>query len=183
MVLHMDCTFKLNDNRFPLVIIGVTDAAQQLHVLSVSIMSHHTYATYLKVVQGLKDLVPRLLPQVTFMPAYVMTDAEVAERKALLSVFLQVQPIMCYFHVKKACKDKLRGNAEKEVILQDIGEVHLTLTQEELDTKFTPKFNHWLVNSDTFAMYFYHQWVTGEFSEWQIYCSTPGVATTNNSVL
>jgi hypothetical protein len=100
----MDCTFKVNENEFPLVIIGVTDAAQQLHVLSVSIISHHTYAMYLRVVQGLKDLVSRLYPQVTFMPAYVMADAEMAERKALLTIFLQVQPIMCYFHVKRHVK-------------------------------------------------------------------------------
>ncbi len=100
VVLHMDCTFKLNDNEFPLVIIGVTDAAQQLQVLSVSNDSHCTYAMYLKVGQGLKDLVPRLLPQVAFMPAYVMTDAEVSDRKALLTVFPQAQPLMCYFHIK-----------------------------------------------------------------------------------
>jgi hypothetical protein len=64
---------------------------------------------YLRVVQGLKTLV-------SFMPAYVMTDAEVAERKALLPVFSQVQPLMCYFHM-------LRGNAEKGVLFQDIGEL------------------------------------------------------------
>jgi hypothetical protein len=53
--------------------------------------------------------------------------------KALLSVFPQAQPLMCCFHVKKACKDKLiRANAEKGVILQDIGELHSMLTQEEL---------------------------------------------------
>jgi hypothetical protein len=27
VVLHMDCTFKLNEKEFPLGIIGVTDAA------------------------------------------------------------------------------------------------------------------------------------------------------------
>jgi hypothetical protein len=81
VVFNMDCTIKLTYNELPLVIIGVTDAAQQLHVLSVSIVSNYTYAMYLRVVQGLKDLVSRLLPQVTFMLAYVMTNAEVAERK------------------------------------------------------------------------------------------------------
>jgi hypothetical protein len=74
-VLHMDCTFKLKDNEFPLVILGVTDGAQQLHVLSISIVSHCTTEVYQRVVQGLKDLVSKVLPQVTFVPAYVMTDA------------------------------------------------------------------------------------------------------------
>ncbi len=84
VVLHMDSSFKLNDNEFPLVVIGITDGAQQLHVLSVSIVSHRTHGMYMKVLHGLKDLVPRGLPQVTLEPAYVMTDAEVAERKALI---------------------------------------------------------------------------------------------------
>jgi hypothetical protein len=137
---------------------------------------------YMKVLQGLKDVVPRVLPQVTLEPAYVMTDAEVAERKALLDVFPGVQPLMCYFHVKKACEEKLRGNAEKDVILKDIGELHSTLTQAEFDTKFSHMFNRWLANSDNFALYFYQQWVVGEFKEWQIFRSSPGVATTNNAV-
>jgi hypothetical protein len=101
VVLHMDCTFKLNDNEFPLMVIGVKDSAQQLHVLSISIVSHC-----------------RLLSQVALEPAYLMTDAEVMERKALLTVFPQGQTLMCYFHVKKACEEKLRGNTEKEVILK-----------------------------------------------------------------
>jgi hypothetical protein len=130
----MDCTFKLNKNEFPLVVIGVTDGAQQLHVLSLWIFSHGTTAMYLKVVS-------KVLPQVTFMPAYVMTDTELAERRALLSVFPEAQPLMSYFHVKKACEDKLRGNIEKELILQDIGDLYSTLTQEEFETKFSMMFN------------------------------------------
>jgi hypothetical protein len=79
--LHMDCTIKLNDNKFSLVIIGVTDGTQQLHMLSVSIISHHMAVMYLRVVQGLKDLVSKVLFQVTCMPVYVITDAELAERE------------------------------------------------------------------------------------------------------
>jgi hypothetical protein len=94
-VLHMDCTIKLNNNEFPLVILRVTDGAQQLHVLSISIVPHRTTAVYQRVVQGLKDLVSKVLPQVSFMPVYVMTDAELAERRALLYVFPEAQPLMC----------------------------------------------------------------------------------------
>jgi hypothetical protein len=82
VILHMDC---INNNEFPLVIIGVTDAAQQLHVLSVPIISYHKYPMYLRVVQGLKDIHSRLYPQVSLMPHYIMTDVGMAERKALLS--------------------------------------------------------------------------------------------------
>ncbi len=60
-VLHIDCTFELNDNEFPLVMNGVTDGAQQLHVLSVSIILQHMTAMYLIVDQGLKNLVSKVL--------------------------------------------------------------------------------------------------------------------------
>jgi len=39
-VLYMDCTFKCNDNEIPLLIIGLTDAQQQFHLLSLSVISH-----------------------------------------------------------------------------------------------------------------------------------------------
>jgi hypothetical protein len=68
------------------------------------------------------------------------------------------------------------------MILQDIGELHSMLTQEEFDMKVAAMFNCWLVSSSTFALYFYQQWVQGEFTEWQIYCSTPEVSKMNNAV-
>jgi hypothetical protein len=40
VVLHTDCTFKCNDNEFPILILGMTDACQQFHPLSISITSH-----------------------------------------------------------------------------------------------------------------------------------------------
>jgi hypothetical protein len=57
-----------------------------------------------------------------------MTDAELAEKRAPLSVFPEAQPLMCYFHVKKACEDKLKGNTEKELILQDLMDLHSMLS-------------------------------------------------------
>jgi hypothetical protein len=76
----------------------------------------------------------------------------------------------------------LLQNAEKELILQDLTDLHSTLSQGEFDTKFLIMFSHWLVRSSEFALYFYHQWVQGDFREWQIFRSAPGVASTNNAV-
>jgi hypothetical protein len=42
VVLHMDGTFKLNEKEFPVKSLGVSDGAQQLHIMSLSIISHHT---------------------------------------------------------------------------------------------------------------------------------------------
>ena len=80
VVLHMDCTFKCNDNEFPIRIIGITDACQQFHPLSISIISHHTEDMYEDVLRNLNRLIPHVLTGVTFIPAYGMTDCEPAER-------------------------------------------------------------------------------------------------------
>lgn len=182
VLLHMDGTFKLNENEFPVIVLGVTDAAQQLHVMSLSVVSHRTQAMYDRLVQGFKNIVNTMFPEVAFMPDYIMTDAELAERNALVSVFPEAETLMCYFHVKKACDEKLRGKAEKLLILNDIQELHMCASQQEFDTRYSRCFNHWLRDNSDFAMYFHRQWVQGPFNEWQIFQSAPGCATTNNAI-
>ena len=90
VVLHMDCTFKCNDNEFPILIIGITDACQQFHPLSVSIISHRTHEMYEMVLHNFNQLVPHVLPHVTFCPDYGMTDCDPAERYEDLFTYLFV---------------------------------------------------------------------------------------------
>jgi hypothetical protein len=84
VVLHMDCTFKCNDNEFPILIIGITDACQQFHPLSISIISHCTEEMYEEVLRDFHRLIPHILTDVMFIPAYGMTDCEPAERLVFL---------------------------------------------------------------------------------------------------
>jgi hypothetical protein len=42
IVLPMDATYKLNVNEFPVLILGLSDAQQQFHLLNISFMLHHT---------------------------------------------------------------------------------------------------------------------------------------------
>jgi len=86
-VLHMDCTFKCNDNEFPLLIIGLSDAQQQFHLLSLSVISHRTEAVYSNVLEHLKKLIHKLYPNLNFSPNYCMTDCEAAERSVNISIF------------------------------------------------------------------------------------------------
>jgi hypothetical protein len=49
IVLHMDATYKLISNESPVVRLGVSVAQQQFHLLSISVLSHHTEALYCEV--------------------------------------------------------------------------------------------------------------------------------------
>jgi hypothetical protein len=89
-----------------------------------------------------------------------MTDAEHAERTALVSVFPEADILMCFFNVVKAAKDKLSGNKDRDVILKDISLLHMY---------------RWIVNSTTFYVYFQMQWVEGPFHDWNVFSSAAGV--------
>jgi len=54
LVLHMDATYKLNVNEFPVLILGLSDAQQHFHLLSIGIMAHHTEALYREVLHAFK---------------------------------------------------------------------------------------------------------------------------------
>ena len=54
LVLHMDATYKLNSNEYPVLILGLSDAQQQFHLLSISVLSHHTEAVYREVLRVFK---------------------------------------------------------------------------------------------------------------------------------
>ena len=81
VVLHMDCTFKCNDNEFPILIIGITDACQQFHPLSISIISHHTEDMHEDVLRNFNRLIPHVLTGVTFIPACGMTNTKITKRQ------------------------------------------------------------------------------------------------------
>jgi hypothetical protein len=158
VVLLMDGMFRLNESRCA----GWCSAIA--HIMSLSIILHHTKSMYLRVVQGFKDIISDLFPGGPFLPNYLMTDAEHTERIALVSVFPEADALMCFFHVIKASKDILSGNKDRGVILKDITLLHMSLSQQELDHNWTCAFNHWIVNSNSFAVYFQRQWVEGCFN-------------------
>jgi hypothetical protein len=63
------------------LVLGVTDAQQQFHPLSISVISHHNNDVYLRCLDAFKTIVTHVVPStVSFVPKYGMTDCELAER-------------------------------------------------------------------------------------------------------
>ncbi len=80
-----------------------------------------------------------------------------AKRKALVLVFPKAQTLMCYFHVIRSCEEKLQDNVNRKLIMKDITDLHMCLTQEEFDHKWSCMFRRWLVNECSFTLYFLQQ--------------------------
>jgi hypothetical protein len=80
LVLHMDAMYKLNLNEFPVLILGLSDAQQQFHLLSISVLLHHTKAVYREVLRVFKQVIMHNVPDISFFPQYAVTDCDAAER-------------------------------------------------------------------------------------------------------
>ena len=92
---------------------------------------------------------------------------------------------MCYFHVVKCCKDNLKRctRAEQKPIFHDIYYLHCSSSEVDFNERYDEVMSRWRASVPDFATYFDEQWNTGdEFTNWKIFCSEPGVASTNNAL-
>jgi hypothetical protein len=80
IVLHMDAMYKLNLNEFLVLILGLSDTQQQFHLLSISVLLHHTEAVYREVLHMFKGVLMHVVPNISFSPQYVVTDCDSVER-------------------------------------------------------------------------------------------------------
>jgi len=101
----MDSTLKCKNNEFPLCILGITDAPQQFHPLSLNVTSHRTAVIYCKVLIGFKDLLEDIDPSVKFDRDYLMADCEIAERSALSKYYSHATHLICFLHVQNNCRE------------------------------------------------------------------------------
>jgi hypothetical protein len=98
-VHHIDGTYRITTNGFPLIVYGISDQTGQFHPICFMLTSHETESDFSSFYKGLVDLSLEL--NLTYDPDYIMQDACPASRNAILRYFPEVTVLMCYFHVKK----------------------------------------------------------------------------------
>jgi hypothetical protein len=82
------------------------------------------------------------------------------------------------------CKKNLRSYpaATQKMICEDEYYLHTTISQIEFEARYTEVAGKWRIDYPEFARYFSAQWILGNFTNWKIYCSEPGIASTNNAL-
>jgi hypothetical protein len=68
MVLHMESTYKLNINEFPVLMLSIFDAQQQFHMVGIGVMSHHSEAVYKELLWLVNCLLLHVVPDINFPP-------------------------------------------------------------------------------------------------------------------
>ncbi|CAF1077097.1 unnamed protein product [Brachionus calyciflorus] len=103
---HIDGTYKLIKNRFPLIVFVKTGINQKLHVLAFCITSkeqEEDFIFFYRSLQKMADLLEK-----DFDPNYIVQDACNASRNAAIKFFPDTNILMCYFHVLLNCKKKIK---------------------------------------------------------------------------
>jgi hypothetical protein len=82
------------------------------------------------------------------------------------------------------CKKNLRSHpaATQKRICDDIYHLHCSVSEVEFEGRYREVSARWRIDSLEFARYFNMQWNLGHFTNWKIYCSAPGIASTNNAL-
>jgi hypothetical protein len=105
-------------------------------------------------------------------------------RDALTAIYPNIKTLMCYFHVVNCCKKNLRSHpaATQKVICDEIYHLHCSVSEVEFEGRYREVSARWRIDFPGFARYFNTQWISGHFTNWKIYCSAPGIASTNNAL-
>ena len=105
-VVHVDATYKLTWNGFPVLISGVTDGGRQFFPTVFAVMQGETTEDYTVLLQTMKDAVEEA-SGLAFRLRTVMGDCADSISAAASQVFPDARRGYCWFHVKKALETQL----------------------------------------------------------------------------
>ena len=167
---HIDCTYKLCERGFPVLVFGISDIMGQFFPIAFSIISHEQEDDFTRFFQTLITFCLEL----NISPAinYLMMDACGASFNAANSTFgPNLNILMCFFHVLKNVKEHLKGVDEKikNEIVSDIKFMHYCTNIYEFEICKFNIYNKWeqKFGLTDFKNYFHNQWVlNSKFNKW-----------------
>lgn len=162
---HVDGTYKLIRNKFPLIVFGRTDKQNQFHLIAFCITSHEKEEDFFRFFQGLKKLAEDL--DIEFDPAYLMQDACGASYNAIKSLFPDCEVLMCYFHVVLNCKKEKKLIPEEYhnlVFKKCLRRLHMTTSKEHFLKYYSKFVDFCKKNCPDFIRYLHKSWLSSKLS-------------------
>ncbi len=156
-VFHIDGTYKLIKNRFPVMgnnshinfniifililiyklVFGITDIAGEFHPIAYNITSHETEIDFKNFFSALTKLAAQM--GINFSPEFIMMDSSDATYNAVESVFPNSMILMCYFHMKqnilKNCQSMFKTEEEFNILNDMIYDIHISKSKAEYEDR------------------------------------------------
>ena len=111
--LHVDGTYKLTWQGFPVLISGITDAQHRFHPVSLSLVSHERTSAYKHLFTALKEAHADESGR-ELEPLFVIADGSAAITATVKTVFPRCPRGMCWAHVVRNVDKKLLGVRNEE---------------------------------------------------------------------
>ena len=139
-VFHIDGTYKIIKNRFPLLVFGITDLRRTFHPIVFNITSHETESDFIYFYKNIIKLWKEI--NIDFYPEYIMQDACDASLNAARLCFKNSTVLMCYFHVMQNIKkhQNLISSDLYDDLLVDLRNIHYLRNENE--------YNGFIINFD-----------------------------------
>lgn len=177
---HIDATYKLIKNKFPVVVFAKTDFHHQIHPIAFVITSHEQTKDYVEIYKGLISVSDQL--NIEFNPEYIIQDAWDASYNAAKELFPECKVLMCWYHVRSNCykhRDLIPIEHRKDLGLA-IRAIHFSKDKYEAQEKYVELRENFSEVAPKFISYFKDNWLKGNFNRWKIYSSPPGYSSTNS---
>lgn len=161
--LHIDATYKLNWNGFPVFVVGTTDMNRSFHCIGIALCENEKTADFKFIFTALINIARRI--NIDFKIEFLICDAATAIRKAFSEVFQNKTMIMCWAHtfrniIKKV--NEIRDKDDVSIILEDVRLLQLSASKD-IFTKASYCFiKKWNNKYKEFIQYFSSQWLTEE---------------------
>ena len=193
-IFHIDGTYKITRNKFPLVIFGRTDINRHFHPIIFFLTSHEDTSDFTYFYEELKNLIKRLSVDfnitIPFTFTFLMQDACLASYYAVKSVFPSVYVLVCWYHLKTRIEIHVKDLNNKDLqadILKDVNLLHYSWSYTrycEYYNFMMAKWDKWdqdgVVGIKKFKDYFNAQWINNCFNLWQIFNTPAGLSPTNS---
>ncbi|POM81688.1 Hypothetical protein PHPALM_303 [Phytophthora palmivora] len=178
-VFHIDVTHKLNQSGYPTTVVGVSDSSRSFHPVAMFAASQVTGPVMTLPLSHLFDTYKEITGEFPTI-RYCMADAHKAQFNAVAAVnALKTNP-------PTNVGEHIRGVVGESVslILHHLYQMHFARNEEEFRRFSDAAIEKWKAVPElvTFAEYFKKQWLDTTLSNWSVFHTPPGYATTNNPV-
>lgn len=178
-VLHVDGTYKIIVQGFPILVIGVSDYAKVFHLCGIAICSSEGSADFQFFIESLMHGVIQVTNE-DLKPKAVVGDASQSITKAIIDAFdNETVRVFCFFHVMmNVDKFKFNSEANKVAIKADIRILQMSFNEKMFRTGAKLFLTKWAKEEKLFVEHFEKVYLNSNFN-WYAGC-VPSTPKTNN---
>lgn len=180
LIIHVDGTYKLNRENYPLQLFGTTDKNRAFHNIAFAIVSNEDIASYEFCFRSINARFCEIFEQ-NIKINILVSDISAAIKAAFKRVYPDGKEVSCFFHVKKNIQTYLKSSPNKDGILADIDKLQLCENVFVFDFACRLFSEKWVKKQRNFVRYFERQWLKDGIKNWYEGVG-PYIPSTNNAL-